>query len=262
VSSACASSGRVAAFFDVDGTLLAGPSLERRMFRALLRDGAIPVWNFALWAAEFVRLAPRGIDFARQANKMYLRGVSRELAGELAERVAGTGYARFFPEAVERVAWHAAQGHRIFLVSGTLEFLARCAARALQAALRRRGVDAEILVCAMRLEEVRGRWTGRINGAPMFGRAKAAAIRSLAQRTGAHLETCFAYGDSVQDRAMLECVGHAMAVNPSPAMRRVAVREGWRVVEWQETNERKTKSAALAGQRGGRLAERKAETLG
>jgi len=224
----------VAAFFDVDGTLVALPSLERRMFRELLYRSAIPAGNFVLWMAEAMRLATRGLALARQGNKMYLRGVSVEVAGAVAERVAGARHLRFFPEAVERVAWHAAQHHRIFLVSGTLELLARRAARSLEAALGQRGVATEILVCATRLEEVRGRWTGRVGAEPMFGRAKAKTIAALAQRMGWDLGTCFAYGDSVHDQAMLECVGHAMAVNPSPAMRRAAVREGWGAVEWRE----------------------------
>jgi HAD superfamily hydrolase (TIGR01490 family) len=229
-----ASGARVAAFFDMDGTLVGRPSLERRMFRALLYRRAIAAGNLAWWAAEFVRLAPRGIEYARFANKMYLRGVSAEAANSIAQRVAGAAYLQFFSEAVERVAWHAVRGHRVVLVSGTLELLASQAARSLESALARRGVIATILACATRLEEIGGRWTGRVAGAPMFGGAKAETIRALASRSAWDLDDCFAYGDSVQDRAMLECVGHAIAVNASPAMRRVAVREGWRVVEWHE----------------------------
>jgi HAD superfamily hydrolase (TIGR01490 family) len=250
----------VAAFFDVDGTLLGGPSLERRMFRALLYRRMIPAGNFALWMAEAMRLGLRGIAAARQGNKMYLRGVSPEAASAVAERVAGTGHISFFPEAVERVAWHAAQGTRIVLISGTLQILAECAARSLEAALLERGVGTAIYVCATQPEEIRGRWTGRVAGEPMFGRAKATSIQGLAARMGWDLGSCFAYGDSVHDQAMLACVGHAMAVNASPAMRRAAVREGWGVVEWREA------AAGIGESRGGGtgtpLAERNMETLG
>src|SRR5260370_13499398 len=41
-------SGRVAAFFDLDGTLLARPSLERRFFSGLRYQRAIPVENYFL----------------------------------------------------------------------------------------------------------------------------------------------------------------------------------------------------------------------
>lgn len=66
---------RIAAFFDLDGTLLPAPSLERRFFRALRYHHKIRLENFLAWLAEAVRLAPKGILAIKQANKMYLRGV-------------------------------------------------------------------------------------------------------------------------------------------------------------------------------------------
>ena len=44
--------GRVAAFFDLDGTLIGGPSLERRFFEELRYQGAIPLRNYFLWLAR------------------------------------------------------------------------------------------------------------------------------------------------------------------------------------------------------------------
>jgi hypothetical protein len=60
-------SGRVAAFFDLDGTLVALPSLERRFFRMLRYRRAIAAKNYWRWLAEAVRLAPRSpCDVARK----------------------------------------------------------------------------------------------------------------------------------------------------------------------------------------------------
>ena len=66
---------QVAAFFDLDGTLLSFPSLERRFFRMLRYRREIPLRNYFLWAAQAVRLLPRGIRAIAHANKMYLNGV-------------------------------------------------------------------------------------------------------------------------------------------------------------------------------------------
>src|SRR4029077_10693445 len=41
--------GRVAAFFDLDGTLILRPSLERRFFAELRQRRAIPMRNYFLW---------------------------------------------------------------------------------------------------------------------------------------------------------------------------------------------------------------------
>ena len=248
----------VAAFFDLDGTLISFPSLEQRMFRALLYRRAIPARNFVPWMAEGLRLLARGLEFARLANKMYLRGISQEAANSAAVQVAGGAHLQFFPEALERIAWHVGRGHTIVLVSGTLQLLARTAAASLEAELARRGAATEVSVLATRLEEISGRWSGRVTGEPMFGPAKARAIRALTARMGFDLAECYGYGDSARDREMLECVGHAVVVNGSPELQRMARREDWRTVEWRATNT----SAAKTGRHGGPLTERKAETLG
>src|SRR5713226_6762420 len=88
---------------------------------------------------------------------------------------------RFFAQAIERVAWHARQGHQIVLLSGTLEPLALGVARALEDDLAARGITATIRVLATRLEERDGKWTGKISGEAMFGEAKARAAKRLAE---------------------------------------------------------------------------------
>ena len=44
--------GRVAAFFDLDGTLLPLPSLERRFVGTLRGRNAIPAKNYFRWLAQ------------------------------------------------------------------------------------------------------------------------------------------------------------------------------------------------------------------
>src|SRR5260370_42188624 len=66
--------GRVAAFFDLDGTLIGGPSLERRFVGELRYRRAIPLRNYFLWLGRAALLAPRGMQMMRHANKVDLRG--------------------------------------------------------------------------------------------------------------------------------------------------------------------------------------------
>jgi len=115
-------SRRVAAFFDLDGTLVARPSLERRFFAELRYRGAIPMGNYFLWLARAVWLAPRGIQMMRHANKMYLRGVStggdasRSDRGQPARPGQGQarmGVPRFFGDAVEQECCGLATGSTI-----------------------------------------------------------------------------------------------------------------------------------------------------
>ncbi len=218
---------RVAAFFDLDGTLVSRPSMEKRFFSMLRCRRLIGFRNYFLWIAEAVRLAPRGINQILHANKMYLRGVCAEECGSLALSL-------FYPKAVERAAWHAELGHLIVMVSGTLEPLAERAARALEVELGARGVRTRIRVCATRLAERDGRWTGQIAGEAMFAEAKVRAVRRIAAEDNFDLERCHAYGDSASDRSMLEAVGKPAVVNPSNDLVCIARRNDWPVLRWAE----------------------------
>jgi HAD superfamily phosphoserine phosphatase-like hydrolase len=260
-------SSGVAAFFDLDGTLMALPSLEQRCFRTLRYRGVIPPKNYFQWLREALRLMPRGIGAVLQANKMYLSGTkildergegdgnvsTWHNRGHQAEGQASAlpvkGARRnprlpvptFFAQAIERVAWHARQGHDVVLISGTLEPLAREAARALEVELAAHGTMVTIRVIATRLEEAGGRWTGRILGEAMFGEAKAHAARGLALEMRLDLERCFAYGDSLNDRLLMMAVGRPTAVNPSNDLRSTALSRGWPILNWTE-RERITQS--------------------
>jgi HAD superfamily hydrolase (TIGR01490 family) len=243
---------RVAAFFDLDGTLTQPPAMEKRFFWMLRYRRLIGSRNYLFWLAEALRLARRGIIQMMHANKMYLRGVrvneacsvtdmrvrlrAKNEAGKNGERrgQAGMTDPPFYAEAIERVAWHAECGHVVVIVSGTLEPLAERAARVLEAELGARGCMGKVRVCATRLEEKHERWTGRIVGEAMFGEAKARAVRRMAAEADLDLERCFAYGDSSSDWWMLEAVGRPAAVNPSKDLAQIASRNGWPVLRWDD----------------------------
>jgi len=229
--------GRVAAFFDLDGTLISGPSLEKRFFADLRQRRAIPIGNYLLWLARAARLAPKGIQTMRHANKMYLRGVCRDGSESSDAGQTDRAVPRFFPAGIDRVAWHAKQGHAIVLVSGTLAPLAEEMAVALVVRLAVRGIEASVGICATRLEENEGRWTGWIIGDAMFGEAKARAVRRIAAESGFDLSECYAYGNCVDDRWMLEAVGRPVAVNPSREMEALAGRRGWTALTWVEKDQ-------------------------
>lgn len=233
----------VAAFFDLDGTLLPAPSLEKRFFRILRQQKAIRIGNCFAWLHEATRALPRGINHVLYGNKAYLQGV----------RVSNLNLLTippFFPRALECVVWHSERRHSIVLVSGTLEPMAQMAAAALEAALAKFRVHASIRVFATQLENAAGAWTGRIEGEAMFGEAKSRAMRCFAAACGIDLSNCFAYGDSASDRWMLEAVGKPVAVNPSDDLKRISARNRWDIVRWnaekpptQTQNVRRSESA-------------------
>src|ERR1700739_46194 len=164
-----------AAFFDIDGTLLAKPSLERRFFWELHRRGKIPARNYLHWLAETLRLGwrdPQNIRSAILANKRHLRGVHANIvSGEARNAVsfAENWLPEFFPAAIQRVWWHALPGDSFVLVSGTLAPLAALVQSELQRELLWRGVEGKIFSIATRLEIVAGRWSGAVADKAVFG---------------------------------------------------------------------------------------------
>lgn len=217
---------RVAAIFDLDGTLLPKPSLERRFFEELRRNGRIPVVNYLLWGIEACRLLPSGLIAVQHSNKRYLTNVCTALAFRYIESIS------FFEEGIAHVCWHALQKHEIVLMSGTLEPLARLAALALECEVEARGLNIQPWVCATQLAEYRGRWTGRLVGEALHGPAKTRALEVLARHANLDLRQSHAYGNSLLDRYLLCMVGQAHAVNPGQTLATLANEKDWPIWHW------------------------------
>jgi len=220
------------AFFDVDGTLLPLPSLERRFFWNLFRAGKIPAGNCFRWAAEIFRLGVSQFGTATQTNKMYLRGVSAGVVSETESQNPRNWVPEFFPAAIQRVWWHSLRGDNIVLVTGTLAPVGEIAKSALERELLLRGVETRISVIATQLAIQNGCWTGRVSDSPMFGQAKAVAVREFAHARDVSLRQCAAYGDHLLDRFMIDAVGNPFAVNPTSGLRQIARRNAWPIMSW------------------------------
>lgn len=224
----------IGAFFDIDGTLLPPPSLERRFLRSLCQRGEFGVSQAARWLARFVCRGACNWSTGTDSNKAHLVGLRPEAVEGFAiwlERNPLT----FYPAALERVARHAAQGHRVFLVSGTLAPLARVVARRLPCLVMACATEFE--VCEVfQAGRVERRWTGEIEGEAVCGPGKARVIERLAAAHGLDLSRSFAYGDAWSDRWMLARVGHPAAVNPCWRLARMAKQRSWPILKWRVTS--------------------------
>ena len=127
-----------------------------------------------------------------------------------------------YPQAVAKLEEHRERGHRIGIVSGSLEPVLKPLADAL-------GAD---ILLATEPDMDNGRLTGRLVGGPLNGENKATALRRLSDSTGIDLERCYAYGDSYADQQFLESVGNPVAVNPDRRLGKIAEARGWPVETW------------------------------
>lgn len=212
----------VGAFFDLDGTLLAAPSLERRFIFYLLMRGLIGPVQFARCGAQFIANIARNPRAATGGNKAYFSGVSTRCVDEWSRQLTSHPV-KFFSDGVDRLRFHFAQGHRLFLITGAPAPLAELVVS---------HFSVPLTIVGTRLEARDGLWTGEITGEHMSGDAKHRAIGYLVAEYGLDLGRSFAYGNSVSDLPMLETVGHPVAVNPSANLERVARARNWPVVYW------------------------------
>src|SRR5579872_5923966 len=215
--------GNAGAFFDLDGTLLAGPSVERRFIFYLLMRRLIGPAQLARCGARFIANIARNPGAATRGNKAYFSGVSTRCVDEWSKRLASHPV-KFFSDGLYRLRFHFVQGHRIFLITG---------APAPPAEVVGSYFFVPLTIVGTQLEVRDGSWTGEITGEHMSGDAKQRAIVHLAAAHGLELTRSFAYGDSVSDLSMLETVGHPVAVNPSTNLERVARARNWLIIHWR-----------------------------
>jgi HAD superfamily hydrolase (TIGR01490 family) len=218
-------SAKIGAFFDLDGTLIARPSLEWRFLAHLLACDEVSRANLVLWLGHCAKNILCDRHAAIEGNKLYLAGLPESLVAKWTAAGA-PNWPPFFLEGMTRLAWHHAQGHRVFLVTGTLAPLARAIAQ---------HFPCPVKIIATEPEVFDGHWTGWLAGQHMSGNAKARAIRAFAAQYGLELRQSHAYGNHMADIPMLEAVGNPVAVNPSRPLARLARTRGWRIYKWHES---------------------------
>lgn len=215
--------GEVGAFFDLDGTLLGAPSVERRFIFYLLMRGLIGPAQFARCGARFFANIARNPRAALGGNKAYFSGVSTRCA-EIWSRQCASHPLKFYSDGIRELEFHFGQGHRIFLITGAPAPLAELVGS---------HFSVPLTIVGTQLEVRDGLWTGEIAGEHLCGAAKERAIVYLAAEYGLDLARSFAYGNSVSDLPMLETVGYPAAVNPSANLECVARARDWPVVYWR-----------------------------
>jgi HAD superfamily hydrolase (TIGR01490 family) len=181
------------ALFDFDGTITtkgAYPDFvslairrPRKIVGGLLLSPALVGYQVKLVSDKAIRSAISRVGFWREEPDRV-----RRIGREYAERVL-PGLIR--PIARERIAWHKGRGDRVVVVSASLDVY-------LEPWCQAQGVE---VICT-ELEAAHGRFTGRYLNGDCCGDEKARRIR---QRYAlADYETIYAYGDTEEDRQMLE----------------------------------------------------------
>jgi HAD superfamily hydrolase (TIGR01490 family) len=218
-----------AAFFDVDNTIMRGASMFHFAVGLARRNyfSGREILGFGVKQLKFVMSGSEDLEDMASATEAALSFVEGRQVAELEhlgeEIFDDVMVDKLIPGTLAIAQGHLDAGQQVWLVTATPVELATVIAMRL-------GLTGALGTVA----EVRdGIYTGRLEGPPLHGLAKAEAVRAIAAREGLDLERSSAYSDSANDIPMLSLVGKPVAVNPDSALRAHARENGWTVRDFR-----------------------------
>ncbi len=216
---------RIGAFFDLDGTLVAGFTgviltqeqfLSRQMgigeFISMIQAGL----NHQLGRSEFE-------DLIGAASKA-MRGRSLSDLDEMGERLFRQKIeAKVYPEMRDLVRAHMERGHTVCLSSSALTIQVEPVARHL-------GIT-NMLTNQFEVDDD-GTVTGKIIEPILWGPGKANAVQRFAAENDINLADSYFYADGDEDVALMYLVGNPRPTNPEGKMAAVARQRGWPITRF------------------------------
>jgi len=215
----------VGAFFDLDGTLVAGFTVA-----AVTRDR---LRHREVGAGEFLHMMQLAVEYrlGRHQFENVIAGAVRSSKGRLAEDVDELGERIFqqsvvdliYPEMRELVRAHQHRGHTVVLSSSALSMQAEPVARYL-------GIDH--VVCNRFVVDEHGVLTGEVQRPVIWGPSKATSVQRFAAEHQIDMRSSYFYADGDEDLALMYLVGNPRPVNPGPRLTKVAERRGWPILRF------------------------------
>jgi len=210
--------------FDLDGTLTAGDNLARLLLHQL-RDRRVALrtkleivgGSLAYLAGQLPNAWTKEV-FGRAWQGRERRDLEEDMERFCRDHILPDGS----PPVLARLRQHQADGHRVVLLSASLDLMVAPVAHALGIP-EHRGVDLAF--------DDRDRLLPALDSPCYDGLEKARWLTDFAAREGLDLATAWGYGNSHGDRHFLALVGHPVAVGPNRLLRQRAHREGWEILE-------------------------------
>ncbi len=216
---------QIGAFFDLDGTLVAGFTAviltQERLRRRDMGVGEL----FSMVTAGLNHQLGR-IEFEELIGKAAGALAGRALSDleEIGERLFNQKIeSRIYPEMRELVRAHLARGHTVVLSSSALTIQVHPVARFL-------GII-NTLTNKFETDED-GSLTGDVEKPILWGPGKAAAVQKFAAEHDIDLKDSYFYADGDEDVALMYLVGNPRPTNPEGKMAAVARRRGWPILQF------------------------------
>jgi len=216
---------KIGAFFDLDGTLVAGfTAVILTQERLLRRDMGV---------GELLGMVQAGLShtLGRIEFEDLIGKAASALAGRLIDDLEEIGErlfiqrieSRIYPEMRELVRAHVARGHTVVLSSSALTIQVNPVARFL-------GITNMLTNKFETTED--GLLTGGVQKPILWGPGKAAAVQKFAAENTIDLKDSYFYADGDEDVALMYLVGNPRPTNPEGKMAAVAKRRGWPILRF------------------------------
>jgi len=203
--------GNIAAFFDIDGTIFRN-SLMIEHFKKLIKYEIV---NPSVWYSrikpvyeEWDKRYGNFDDYLEALGKVYieeLRGVNKSYIEFIASQVINLNGDMVYKYSRERIRWHQKNGHKVFFISGSPDFLVSKMAEK-YGATEYRGTTY--------LVDENNNFTGEIK--KMWdSENKLKTLSEFLEKYDVDLDLSYAYGDTTGDLSMLRMVGNPIAINPN-----------------------------------------------
>jgi putative phosphoserine phosphatase/1-acylglycerol-3-phosphate O-acyltransferase len=216
---------KIGAFFDLDGTLVAGFTAviltQERLRRRDMGVGELISMvtaglNHQLGRIEFEELIGKASGALRGRALSDLEEIGERLFNQKIE-------SRIYPEMRELVRAHLARGHTVVLSSSALTIQVGPVARFL-------GILNTLTNKFETSED--GTLTGDVLKPILWGPGKAAAVQKFAAENDIDLKDSYFYADGDEDVALMYLVGNPRPTNPEGKMAAVARRRGWPILRF------------------------------
>ena len=220
------SGAHIAAFFDLDRTLIKGFS-AKEFFQTKLFSGKMTTKEvvaqfagiivYAMGNGNFAGLAALGAKGVKGTKEQDFIDVGEETyLKHLADAI--------YPESRALVAAHLAKGHTVAIISAATPYQVNPVARDL-------GI--EHVMCT-RMEVRNGKFTGEIIQPACWGEGKAYAAKELVKKYNLDLSKSYFYTDSAEDMPLLEIVGNPRPLNPDTKLSAAAFQNNWPIYRFDD----------------------------
>ncbi len=200
-----------AAFFDIDGTLFRD-SLMIEHFKKLIKyeviDQALWHTNVKYTYENWKKRRGNYDDYMLQLADIYvdaIRGMEKQKMEFIINQVIELKGDTVYMYTRDRIEWHKAQGHLVFFVSGSPDYLVHKMAE-------KYGITGSI--GSKYLLDKYNRYTGEV--IKMWdAESKEKALTIIKEKHNINLNESYAYGDTNGDLSMFRAVKNPIAINPT-----------------------------------------------